>query len=135
MKPIESYERGTNMEKNGGNVTHLQNDKVVLVQCNSINKKYQRNLWVLSIFTLTKSFGQLLNISPIRNILFRVSIHWSMVYRPKFSTTINRRRNKFNFGYWWQGFMRRYSIEHRDWLYVKSYGFLPFVKYAKKSEQ
>ena len=75
MKPIESYERGTNMEKNGGKVTHLQNDKVVLVQCNSINKKYQRNLWVLSIFTLTKSFGQLLNISPIRNILFRVSIH------------------------------------------------------------
>ena len=40
---------------------------MVLVHCNNVNNRYQHDSWVLSTFVPNKSFGQLLNISPINH--------------------------------------------------------------------
>ena len=42
---------------------------VVLIHCNTVNNNYQQNSRVLYTFTPSKSFGQLLVISP-KNFIF-----------------------------------------------------------------
>ena len=51
---------------------------VVLVSCNIVNNKYQRNWCVLSIFAPNKSFGQLLKVSLSNQI-------YTDAFRPEFS--------------------------------------------------
>ena len=49
-------------DENDENVSHLEITDIVLTHCNIVNSNYQQNL--LYSFTLNKSFGQLLDISP-----------------------------------------------------------------------
>ena len=50
--------------ENGENVPCLEVNEVILIHCNIINNSYQQNSRVLYIFLPSKSFGQLLDISP-----------------------------------------------------------------------
>ena len=68
IKLLESNGEKITKDKNGENVPHLENTKVVLVCCNITNNNYKRDSWVLSTFTPNKSFGELLNISPTNYI-------------------------------------------------------------------
>ena len=64
MKLLESTKSKITKDKNGEKVPHLEKTKVIFVHCNIANNNYQQDSWVLYIFVLDKSFGQLLNISP-----------------------------------------------------------------------
>ena len=55
--------------KNGENVPSHEVVKVVLVQCNLVDNKYQQKSEVLYTFTPNKSYGYLLNIEP-NNLVF-----------------------------------------------------------------
>ena len=66
---------GSIKDKNSDNVTHLE---VVLVYCNIVNYKYQRDSWILSTFFSYKWFGQLMNISAMNQI-------YTETFRSKFS--------------------------------------------------
>ena len=59
-----------NKVKNGENVPHLEITEVVLIYCNIVKIDYQQNSRVLYIFVTTKSFGQLLDISPKKEKMF-----------------------------------------------------------------
>ena len=61
-------------------------------------------------------------------------MNYSMVYWSK-KSTIRNRRQKFNYGNQIKivRIKMRYSIEPRDRIYVKRYGFLPFPKNMSKS--
>ena len=63
MKSLGLNEKKIRKGKNDENVPHLENIKIVLVQCKIVNNKCQRESWVLSTFVSNNSFGQLLNIS------------------------------------------------------------------------
>ena len=56
-------------DENGENVPHLEITEVVLFHCNIVNNNYQQNSGVLCTFVPSKSFGQLLDISP-KNFIF-----------------------------------------------------------------
>ena len=49
----------------------FQITEVVLVHCNIVNNNYQRNSRVFYAFVPHKSFGQLLGISPKKNIFLK----------------------------------------------------------------
>ena len=68
MRVLGSTEEKITMAINGENTPHLKNIEKVLVHCNIVDYKYQRDSLVLSIFVPNKSFGQLLNISPTNHI-------------------------------------------------------------------
>ena len=59
-----------NKVKNGEYVPHLEITEVVLIYCNIVKIDYQQNSRVLYIFVTTKSFGQLLDISPKKEKMF-----------------------------------------------------------------
>ena len=50
--------------ENAQNVPRLEVIEVILDHCNIANIDYQHHLTVLYTFVLSRSFGQLLNISP-----------------------------------------------------------------------
>ena len=56
-------------EKNGENIPYLEITEVVLTYCNVVNNSYQQNSRYLYPFISSKSFGQLLDISP-ENLIF-----------------------------------------------------------------
>ena len=60
MKLLGSTKSKVNKDKNGENET----TEVVLTHCNIVNNDYQQNTKVLYAFAPSKSFGQLLDISP-----------------------------------------------------------------------
>ena len=64
MKLLESTEEKITNDKCGENLQRLENVEVVLVHCDIVSNKYQRDSWVLSAFVPNKTFGELLNISP-----------------------------------------------------------------------
>ena len=68
MKLLRSTKNKTTKDINGENVPHLEITEVVLVHCN-INNDYQQDSRVLYTFVPSKSFGQLLDISP-KHFLF-----------------------------------------------------------------
>ena len=47
---------------------HLEITEVVLIHCNIVNNDYQQDSRVLYTFVPNKSFGQLLDMSPPKNI-------------------------------------------------------------------
>ena len=64
MKLLGSTKDKITNDKNGENVPHSEITEVVLVYCNIFNNNYQHNSRVLYTITPSKSFGQLLDISP-----------------------------------------------------------------------
>ena len=58
----------TTKDKNGENVPHLEIAEVVFVHCNIVNNDYKHDSRVLYTVLPNKSFGQLLVISPPKNI-------------------------------------------------------------------
>ena len=56
-----------------------------------------------------------------------------MIYTPKQSTIRNRRQNEFDINDKVKIIKMRYSIEPRDRIYVKGYGFLSFAKNMGKN--
>ena len=64
MEILGSTKSKTIKDKNGENVPHLEITEVVLVHCDIVYSDYQRNSRALYIFVSSKSFGQLLDISP-----------------------------------------------------------------------
>ena len=56
-------------EKNGENIPYLEITEVILTYCNVVNSSYQQNSRYLYPFISSKSFGQLLDISP-ENLIF-----------------------------------------------------------------
>ena len=71
MKLLGSIKSKIAKDKNGENLPNLKITKVVLVHCNIVNNDYQQDSRVLYIFIPTKSFGQLLDISPQNFILLK----------------------------------------------------------------
>ena len=71
MKLLGSTEKNNNKQtkdKNGENVTSIENFGMILVHCNVVSNKYKGGSSVLSIFVQIKSFGQLSNISLTNRI-------------------------------------------------------------------
>ena len=58
-------------DKNGENVPHLEVVELVLVHCNLVNKDYQQDSRILFTFVPNKSFGSLLEISPINHVFLK----------------------------------------------------------------
>ena len=50
IKLLESTERKITKDKSGENVSQLEINEVVLIQCNIVNNQYQYDLRVLCIF-------------------------------------------------------------------------------------
>ena len=69
MKLLKNSKNKMTKNKNKENVPHLENTEVVLIHCNIVHNNYQRNSRALYKFVSTKSFGQLLDISP-KNFMF-----------------------------------------------------------------
>ena len=57
--------------EDGENVSFLEITEVVLVHRNILNNDYQQDSRVLYTFGPNKSFGQLLDISPKKNYIFK----------------------------------------------------------------
>ena len=69
MKLLGSTKDNITKDENGENVPHLEITEVVLIHCNIVNNDYQQDSRVLYTFVPSKSFGQLLDISP-KNFIF-----------------------------------------------------------------
>ena len=63
-KSLGSTKSKITNDKNGENVPHLEITEVALILCDFVDNNYQQDLRVLFTFIPSKSFGQLLNISP-----------------------------------------------------------------------
>ena len=64
MKLLGSTNKVVDKDKNGENVPKLETVEVVLVHCNLLKNDYQHTSKVWFTFILSKTFGQLINISP-----------------------------------------------------------------------
>ena len=71
MKLFGSTKNKITKDKNGENLSHLENTEVVLVHCNMINNDYQQDSRVLCTFVPNKSFGSLLDISLSNHIFLK----------------------------------------------------------------
>ena len=69
MELLGSTENKITKGKNGENVLHLEIVEVALVHCNIVNNDYQQDSRVLYTFVSNKTFGSLLKISPVNQIL------------------------------------------------------------------
>ena len=57
--------------KIGENIPHLEITEVVSVHCNNVSNDCQHDSRVLYAFVCYKSFGQILNISPNKNLFLK----------------------------------------------------------------
>ena len=71
MKLLGITENEITEHKNDENVPHLEITEVVLVHCNIGNNYYQQDSRVLYAFVPNKTFGSLLEISPVNHILLK----------------------------------------------------------------
>ena len=69
MKLLGNTKNKVSKDINGESVSHLEVTEVVLVHCNVVNNDYQHDSRVFNAFTPNKSFGQILDISPINLII------------------------------------------------------------------
>ena len=126
MKLLGSTKNEITKDKNGKNVPHLEITKVVLVHCNIVNNDYQQDLRVLYTFVPNKPFGNLLEISLTNHIFLK---------------TFNSEHDEIIVWFTYQNSQpleivctkMTYSIEPRDRIYVKGYGFWSFAKNMGKS--
>ena len=72
MKLLERAEQIVTKHTNGGNMSGLEITKKVLVHYNIVNNQYQYDTRILPLFVLSKSFGQLLYISPANHIYLKI---------------------------------------------------------------
>ena len=61
----------TTKNENDENIPNLEITELVLVHRNIVNNNYQQNSKVLYTFIPSKSFGQLLDISPKKVFIFK----------------------------------------------------------------
>ena len=116
MKLLGSTKNEITKDKNGENVPHLEITEVVLVHCNIVNNDYQQDLRVLYTFVPNKPFGNLLEISLTNHIFLK---------------TFNSEHDEIIVWFTYQNsqpleivcIKMTYSIEPRDRIYVKGYGF------------
>ena len=71
MRLLGSTANQITKDKTGENVPHLEITEVVLVHCNIVDNDYQQDSTVLYTFVPNKSFGSLLEISPINHIFLK----------------------------------------------------------------
>ena len=71
MKLLGSTKNKMTKDKNGENVPHLKITEVVLVYCDIVNNDYRQDSRVLYTFVPSKSFGNLLEISPTNQIFLK----------------------------------------------------------------
>ena len=71
IKSLGSTESKITKDKNGENSPHLEITEAVLVHYNIANSDYQHNSRVSYTFICSKSFSQLLDISPKKNIFLK----------------------------------------------------------------
>ena len=71
MKLLGITKRKITKDKNGESVPRLEITEVVLIHCNIVNNNYQKHSRILYTFLPYKSFGQLLDISPKKNIFLK----------------------------------------------------------------
>ena len=71
MKLLGSAESKITKDNNGENVPHLEVVELVLVQCNLVNNDYQQDSRILFTFVPNKTFGGLLEISPINYVFLK----------------------------------------------------------------
>ena len=71
IKSLGSTESKITKDKNGENLPHLEITEAVLVHYNIANSDYQHNWRVSYTFICSKSFSQLLDISPKKNIFLK----------------------------------------------------------------
>ena len=64
MKLLGSTKTKIAEDKNGENIPYLEITEAVLINCNIFNNSYQQKSRVLYTFVPSKSFRQLLDISP-----------------------------------------------------------------------
>ena len=139
MKLLGSTKSKINEDINGENVPHLEITKVVLVHCKIVNNDYQQDSRVLYTSVPNKLFGSLVEICPTNHIFLKTfnsefqTIQVWFTDQSSQSLEIEDRINltliiKQNINY-----KMTYSIEHRDRIYVKGYGFLSFAKSIGKN--
>ena len=71
IKSLGSTESKITKDKNGENLPHLEITEAVLIHYNIANSDYQHNSRVSYTFICSKSFSQLLDISPKKNIFLK----------------------------------------------------------------
>ena len=71
MKLLGSTKSKINKDKTGDNIPYLKITEVVLIHRNTIYNDYQQDSKVLYTFVNNKSFGQLSDISPKKNYIFK----------------------------------------------------------------
>ena len=64
MKLLRSTKDIIDADKNSENVPRLENVEVVLVHCNLVNNRYQKNSRVLFTFIPNRQYGHLISILP-----------------------------------------------------------------------
>ena len=64
MKLLGSSKSKVNKEKKGENMSHLETTELVLIHCNIVSNDYQQDSRVWYTSDPSKSFVQLLDISP-----------------------------------------------------------------------
>ena len=71
IKLLGSAESKITKDKNGENVPHLEIVELVLIHCNLVNNDYQQDSVILFTFVPNKTFGNLLEISPINHVFLK----------------------------------------------------------------
>ena len=71
MKLLGSTESKVTKDKNGENVPHFEIFELVLIHCNLVNNDYQQDSRILYTFVPNKTFGSLLEISPINHVFLK----------------------------------------------------------------
>ena len=141
MKLLGSTENKVTKDKNGENAPQLEITKVVLVHRNMVNNDYQHDSRVLYTFAPNKSFASLLDISPSNHIFlktFNLEYDETIVWFTDPNSKPLEIEDKINLTMVIKYRIRmRYSIEPRDRVCVKGYGFMSFArsmsnKYGKK---
>ena len=138
MKLLGSTKSETSKDKNGENVPHLEITEVVLVHCNMVNNDYQQDSRVLYTFAPNKPFCSLLEISATKHIFlktFNSEFQDIEVWFTDQNSKPLEIEDKTNLTMVIKASIikMRYSIEPRDRIYVKGYGFLSFAKNMGKS--
>ena len=64
MKFLESTKSKITKDENGENMPYLEITEVVSIHCNVVNNSCQQNSTFFCTFIPSKSFGQLLDVSP-----------------------------------------------------------------------
>ena len=72
MKLLGSTKNKTTKDKKDENVPHHEITEVVLIHSNIVNNDYQHDCREFYTFVPNKSFGSLLEISPINHIFLKI---------------------------------------------------------------